>query len=356
MNRVRKPYMWLLGQDDNLGDIVLRRRLLQHVVGDGRPAVYFGSSSQDYIRATTHGHDVEIFDSSSKWYFSLLLSAVRGRAHLYFPPGEVREIKSVGVWNLLMLPVLILVRATGGKVHNLGSGLYSEETIWIVPIRMLSRLAEKVVVRDSQTQRRLGHGNVMPDLAFDEYGIESGRGPEQAPRDVLALSFRGKNFHLNESARIALKEVALQLRLQLIVVVQVRSDHAAMEQFASEIGANFLGWSSDTSAVEQEKKVRQVYSEAVIVMSDRIHSLIIGATEGALPIGFMQHADDKVGRHLEAAGLEDMSLDATSLSTDQIRGFVNCVLERSESSSIAIAQAARAVTEYAPIPSQLEDC
>ncbi len=58
---------------------------------------------------------------------------------------------------------------------------------------------------------------------------------------------------------------------------------------------------------EQEARVRALMRSARAVVSDRIHALIMGTTEGALPIGLIPSDDSKVGSHFAAAGIHNIA-------------------------------------------------
>ena len=64
--------------------------------------------------------------------------------------------------------------------------------------------------------------------------------------------------------------------------------------------ADHLRWDEGRSHREQEALVRGCYERSLAVVSDRIHALIIGLTEGAVPIGFTTGPAEKVSRTLAA--------------------------------------------------------
>jgi hypothetical protein len=66
------------------------------------------------------------------------------------------------------------------------------------------------------------------------------------------------------------------------------------------------------------------------VISDRLHVLIVGATEGGIPVNLIDEPDIKVGRHFEAIGYKDLSILTTGLTPAEIIGYL---MEQSERSS-----------------------
>ncbi|WFR73547.1 hypothetical protein P9209_07880 [Prescottella defluvii] len=65
-------------------------------------------------------------------------------------------------------------------------------------------------------------------------------------------------------------------------------------------------------------------------MSDRIHALIMGTTEGALPIGLITSEDSKVESHFAAAGFEDVSARCQGMTQEAVQDFIAGVLCRTD--------------------------
>ena len=47
--------------------------------------------------------------------------------------------------------------------------------------------------------------------------------------------------------------------------------------------------------------MRETYSETRLVIGDRLHGLIVAATEGAVPLGWVESSTGKIRRHFNAA-------------------------------------------------------
>lgn len=50
--------------------------------------------------------------------------------------------------------------------------------------------------------------------------------------------------------------------------------------------------------------MREVFSESLIVIGDRLHGLIVGATEGAVPLGWVESSSGKIARHFSHLNFE----------------------------------------------------
>jgi polysaccharide pyruvyl transferase WcaK-like protein len=111
-------------------------------------------------------------------------------------------------------------------------------------------------------------------------------------RDVLAP----------EKIRL-LRQLADSRGLEIQVYSQVRRDRGHMEKLAHLLhpGREPILFGIETHA-EWEAAVRALHRECAVVVSDRLHALIVGATEGAIPLGMSNQTTEKVVRTLEPAG------------------------------------------------------
>jgi hypothetical protein len=83
---------------------------------------------------------------------------------------------------------------------------------------------------------------------------------------------------------------------RVVVVVQVRRDRERARELAAALDALLVDWEPDTSHRDQEAIVRAAYRRCSAVVSDRIHALIIGWTEGATPLGSAPAGSLKIAR------------------------------------------------------------
>jgi hypothetical protein len=73
----------------------------------------------------------------------------------------------------------------------------------------------------------------------------------------------------------------------------------------------------EESHAEWEKKVRALHRESAIVASDRIHALIVGATEGAVPLAVSSGSTEKALRTLKPGGF-DLPADQPAAINDYL--------------------------------------
>jgi len=145
----------------------------------------------------------------------------------------------------------------------------------------------------------------MPDWAFR--GDSTGTAPDQ-PRSRLVLSYRGDRPMLTPDVLSSVQRFARANSLGLTVAVQVARDSERSRALATALNADLVDWPANLSHDAQETRLRALYRESVLVLSDRLHVLIIAAIEGAVPANLVGEPDIKVARHFDAIGLHDLTL------------------------------------------------
>lgn len=318
-------HVWLLGQDDNIGDVVLRRRLLRFLADHFEDVnVYVGRASEGYIEGLTLGTTPVIYRNSRKWLASAFRASMLGDWGFAFNPGEVRAVRQVGLLHLALIPILALARLRGAAIINIGLGLGPDpRQPWLVALRGAFRLAQVSVWREKVAASTFGFGSVAPDLAFDEHLEE--QCAETGPRTYLAVTYRGDQRMLDATMLDGLRKFAESKNLELIVFSQVRSDADRSRELSEALHCGLLDWPSDRSHIEQERRVRALMNKSVFVASDRIHALIIGVTQGCTPLGAVASGANKVERHLAAAGIDAAAFDMRLASSDEIVQQLNSI-------------------------------
>lgn len=285
------------GQRDNIGDSLLRRAYLNALRPLGSLHVYTGPDA-GYNSGLGLQESDRAYYSPLRWLIGTALSAVRRPIVLSINTGEVVgtiQEQRKGRWQV---PLAKLVRLRGGHVLVAGVSVRPETSPKHTSLRALSRIATTVTWRDSWTRSQFHRGEVQPDWAY-----ALGREPEEwtptANRDVLAIAMRGDREAPDERWFRAVRETAAATGTRIVVVVQVRRDVSRADELATRLGAKTLGWRENVDHASQEREIRNLYSRSIAVVSDRIHALIVGMTEGAIPLGFSTGTLDKVVRSLE---------------------------------------------------------
>ncbi|GGG29233.1 hypothetical protein GCM10007304_48880 [Rhodococcoides trifolii] len=333
-------FLWCTGQDDNIGDIVLRRRLLHALSAPGaRVVVYVGKGSGGFVDALVGSAAVTVQRSRVRWLQALCRSAVRGSTVLVHNAGEIQlDSKTVQSQLALLLPQL-LVRMRGGLVVRAGCAVQDRSGITAriagALVSLVGRTTTTTIWRDTESGRTFGSGPIVPDWAFDE----SVSSATSSVRDTLVLTFRSDRPALSDKGLHEISRFADSHALTVRTVVQVRRDNDAMSRLAQQIGCEHVDWPDSRSHIDQERVIRAEFARAAMVVSDRIHALIIGCTEGAVPAALSATPDRKVQRHFSAAGIDAIVLDEVDGREADIDEFLTATLRRGPEISLSVAVA-----------------
>lgn len=287
---MRRIFINPAGQRDNLGDSVLRRPYLDALRARGRLHVLAGRDD-DYSSGLGIGRDDVVYRSRVAWLGSALLHAVGRRLTFAVNAGEVvgtRAEKRRSIWQ----PILAaLARVSGGEVIIAGVSVRPGTKTVETYLSYMSRMAALVTWRDAATMEEFGRGVVQPDWAFHLGGAAS-----EGLRDRFVVCLRGDRPVPTDEVIRSIRDYARLKELELWVVVQVRRDAAAARALAERLGARVFEWPSHINHADHERALRDFYRTSRIVASDRIHALIIAATEGAVPIGLTTSDPAKLSR------------------------------------------------------------
>lgn len=295
----RSIYVPGIGQYDNIGDVLLRRPLLDWLRPHGRLHVFVGRAPSDYIESLRLGPADVVYTSFPKWYLNAAMDAMRGRADYVFKPGEIQlSVKGLKE-HIVVVPLLWLLKARGGRVVRVGSGARNFAK-WPVPLLWPSiRQADLLYWRDADTARHFGVGGVMPDLAFSGGDIVASEG---TARRNLTVSMRGDRDDVPDSWIRAVRELADGEGMEIWVITQVARDAERSRTLARRLDATLCDWGGNDH-LAQEQVLADVYRNTRMVLSDRLHVLIAGATYGACPAALLTDGSKKVARHFQAAGV-----------------------------------------------------
>ncbi|WP_285240464.1 hypothetical protein [Pseudarthrobacter sp. MEB009] len=97
--------------------------------------------------------------------------------------------------------------------------------------------------------------------------------------------------------------LATQHSLRPTIVVQVSRDNERALELAEALSADIVAWNQEDHSV-QEDAARNLYSKTAVVVGDRLHGLIVAATEGAVPLGWIPSSKGKIQRHFRVVNLD----------------------------------------------------
>ena len=331
-----------VGQHDNIGDTVLRRAYLDVVRPLGRLHVFVGDKPDGYVAGLRLDPDDVVHRSPGSWRAAVRDGLLRG-AFYGFDSGETEVRRAYARRYARLAPLLAVNRVRGGTAVQVGNGVRVSQP-WRHPIAGVLRLADVVAWRDAYSHDLMGVGTVEPDWGF-ALGPDAATLRADDDRPLLGVAVRqGTGDVLREppdaawAARVG--AVADGLGLTPVVVTQVGRDGPLGDRIARDLGVEHVAWADDDHAT-QEERLRDVYRRCAHVLSDRLHVVVVAATEGAVPVGLTAPtapggAPDKVARTLAAAGLTgtclprdltDVDAAVTTLAAVDRGAVVDAVLD-----------------------------
>lgn len=290
----------LSGQDDNLGDSALRLAYLEALRGPGRHVhVYLGEATSDFTAGFAPASDVTMYGGRAEWAEAEAASARPVHA---FNAGEINPRA-----GLFPVPrrAAECARAleAGGALIFAGIGIKNVDRLQGVAFDPVMREASVMSWRDRGSRDGAGFGDFAPDWAYSE-GAPVEEWAPAADRPLIAVTMRFDRAWPGDEWLAAVRAFAAATRTRIVTVAQVARDAPRAVRLAHALGGEYVMPTSMRHDVLDDY-VRAVYRNSLAVISDRAHGLIIGATEGAYPIGSGSDPH-KISRLLTAVGLGDL--------------------------------------------------
>lgn len=331
------------GQEDNIGDVVLRRTMFDELRQRGVLHIFLGPASDEFVTALELSETDVVYRDKGQWRSALWRSIRRGRDTWFVDkPGELILGRRYLLAQLRMVPAALAIRLRRGKVLRLGLGQRAPEPRFTPVYRALFRLSNVVAWRDADSYATFRLGEVMPDWGFAERGSTADDG-----RDLLVLSYRSDKPALTPALISALSEAARSRDLRIAVVTQVGRDSSRSQELAEAFGAELIDWPEGRSHGDQERLLRDVYRRAAIVLSDRLHVLIVAMTEGAVPLALSMGPNYKIGRHFDAIGYSDVSVPVADSDAGAVDEVIASALARRPEAQRLLAAAVRRIDDVA---------
>ncbi len=348
--RPTRTFVSLTGPAGNIGDALIRRGTLEWALGTSDELVaYVGEAPDVWLAQLGVPADATILRSKRsvpRWLW--LLATARRRPVLVFEAGEVPLDRGNGLREIVFLAETLIVRLKGGVVVRPPRGIRAatNPALWIHA--RAARLSQVALWRDRASAKLAGGRRVVPDIGFAA-GIRAG--VPEAERDELIISLRGARPMPDEAWIEAVRSVAADEGLRIRTVVQVREDEDRARELAQALGGTFEPW-ADTDAVTQEAQLRDRYDRARLVISDRMHVLVLAALSGAVPAELVPRPTAKIAAAFEVIGLRGITRDAEGADTVTLAAFLRAQLERNAE---VIARVSAAETELAGVKTELRD-
>jgi polysaccharide pyruvyl transferase WcaK-like protein len=294
-----------LGQIDNVGDTVLRRGLLNALRGGFVLHVYTGGRPEEYVSGLGLSSADVRYETQGEWRRALTKALARGDAAYAFNAGELEVDKRYAGYYLRLTPLLALSRLRGGRVYHTGFGIREGNSTWNWALRSTLRLANIVSWRDPRSASLIGVGRIAPDWAFAEGASVSELSAQSSPqRDAISVALRYDRPDPTAEWISSVREAAGTVGKRILVVPQIQRDAPKAMALARALGGDAIQWEGSDHA-SNEQRIRAAYTVSSLVLSDRLHGLVMAATQGAVPLALANSATEKTVRTLIGAGFEE---------------------------------------------------
>lgn len=320
MSKTRpKVFVILTGVSGNLGDAVIRRRVLEWSRGLGPIHAYVGRTTDGWNEQLGFASGERVYRAAARrqWLRNLLFG--RGGRVLVFDPGEVplgrEHLKS----ELMFLLVVLGVRLRGGFVFRPPRAVGDFDPLVGRIYRWSSRLSQVVLWRERRSLERIPVGKLIPDTAFAEPAVD---GSAPSERSTLLISMRGKRSAPRDPWFEGIRAFAASQDYRIVTMSQVDEDEERNREIALRFGsaAEHVSWTG--SDLDQERAIRDRYRECSVVVSDRLHVLILSAQAGALPTEIADSPKPKVEDHFATIGYHGVTLPVDEASAEDIEDFL----------------------------------
>ena len=328
---MRELFVNLSAQADNLGDIVIRRSVLDWLADDleysFRLVVFAGDMPDDYLQAySLDRFNSEVHRNPVRYQKALMKSMLLGRADLFFLPGPVSyrtdlAASRVTAEELVKSGTFVgnagMVRARGGSVFTLGRAVRGGTFATLALENILCHFSNVYSVRDTVSKDLVRRAQLAPDFGFSMDAIRC-----EDQRDLVSLSFRG-DTSLDHQFLDRLIGSVRASGWEPVFVTQVLRDEGLHRMLSQRYGCQLVSWNLQSrSFVEQLEQIRSVYHRSRAVVSNRLHGLVLGMLGGSAPIPIVGPDNDKLLPTLRVV-IDCCSLNPVSATISEIDTALN---------------------------------
>lgn len=326
----------IAAQHDNLGDIIIRKKMLQWL--DRQPTdvyVYVGDMPRGYLECFPSGESYHYFSSGFSLFTKVMREAVAGRrkVHLVLPPGPAGGRSSLyGLAKVASNYVMyFLCAATGGGLHSIGRAYRAKGWLGYL-IKKLALRSQTLVVRDVVANSFVeGKARVEPDLGFELERCH------EEDRKLVSICIRVMPG-LTARSFEPLIAASINAGLKPCFVVQVKRDNEVAAAMANKLGVDASLWEEGVTHKERMKEISIVYSKSVLVVGNRLHGLILGMNNGAVPVALLAPGSDKLMSTLSVVMDEvDAITHDNMLAHDALGYWKECLRTSAIKKNIVIA-------------------
>ncbi|WP_426120424.1 hypothetical protein [Kocuria sp. LHG3120] len=292
------------GAYGNIGDAVIRRRVISWARGLGQMHVYVGNGDQEWLQQLNVESSATLYSAKYKFRWLLLPLKKKKVRALVFDPGAIPLDRSALPAEFVYLILTLLVRIRGGVVIRPPRGVKQGYWLTVLFHRLGARASNITLWRTRRSFDLIRVGEICPDTAFQE--PKHWRGIDDSDRRYLGISLRGKNALPSEAWFSLIQQIVGEHKLTPVVFAQVREDEERAAEIAKLLGSEHFVWGECTE-LDHEARLQGLYKRSSLIVSDRLHVLILGALTGAIPLEIVDVPSGKVREHFGQIEVHDIS-------------------------------------------------
>jgi polysaccharide pyruvyl transferase WcaK-like protein len=268
-----------------------------------------------------------------------------------FHVGEMSLTTKLAISYAKQLPLVALARTRGGAAIHCGLGIRgglqggSADKVRVQVVKSILVACACVTWRDETSAHVMGIGAVEPDWAFGARDLRQGVDAD-LDRRTVAVALRHDRDRPSDEFVNAVQKYASDRGLEIVLTAQTERDLRPARENAARFGGRAIEW-TDSALGVAEDNLRATYRGCHTVISNRLHGLVIAATEGATPIGLTTGDPEKLARTLDSAGLLGVCFDTRNAPEQDILSHLNAVDSKSADIRIAVKQAQSRLAQHA---------
>lgn len=338
----RHPEVFIVstGVSGNLGDAVIRRRVLRWFETDAPRHVYIGRTTPGWLDQLELPADDHVYRAGGRRAWLKKLAFGRGPRVLVFDPGEVPLGREHAKSEFFFLLLTVWLRLRRAHVVRPPRAIAHYDRVTGTLHRWGCRLSHTVMWRDEPSLTKMRCGELVPDTAFGEPATDGA----STGRRRLLVSLRAARPVPPQPWFDAVGAYADAHGLTLTFLSQVDEDEPRTAELADRFAdreVELVRW-DDLGAhgdLEREQVRRSLYTECVAVISDRLHVLLLAAKAGAVPLEIVEAPVPKATTHFATAGIHTVTLDATGRSAAEIEAWMTSAIAAGPTTAASVVRA-----------------
>lgn len=288
-------YLSLRTQYENLGDYLISRATIEALSELGKVYIDIRGVPKKYIDLFI---DLSNIQTTKQGFISLTR---KNESWFYIvKPGGYSSEKTIkgAIKKILMTIYFKLARAKGAKIIKMPHSLSIGE---LKPFNLIEKKYNEafdfILHRDEVTKQeyqKLGITNTIacPDMATYYFGAKNNIfNSNTTQRDSISISLRYDRLEERITAEKIARELSIAHGLKIKSVSQVEFDNNLNKDSATKLAATeHIAYNQTKDSIT---KIVATYSNSKYIISNRLHALLLGAINGAIPIPITNPEKDK---------------------------------------------------------------